>query len=850
MKVRVSFTDDAGNPETTMTSPETAVVAARALPSSGPFSLKSARTLNLAAANLHPAALWSDGATLWVLDRNDDKIYAYNLATRQSQADRDITLANGDPNGLYSDGVTMWVLDSQTSKIHAYDLVTGEIRQDKDIRLDVTQLGPQSDLVERCDHLGRGWPRRQTLCIRPDHRGAPARSGNDRRNERCRQRGGSSTCGRMASPCGSLTLYYDKIYAYDLASGARQPDLEFPKLYGTNGGSFAPTGIWSDGATMWVADNYQFKIFAYRMPENPSLKSLQLQGVEVDFSPYRFNYETRETRTTATTTVSTTAVWPNSTVDISPEDADSNTAGHQVDLSPGENAITIVVANGDDTRTYSVAIRRTSFDRLSGDASLESLTLGGVNLGTFDSATLQYTTGVANGVTETTVSVTPADEHARVVIDPEDADDASEGHQIVLAEGSNTITVSVESSDGSAELSYVVTINRSSDAASGWNALKDIELSGAHPLLTGSDFRPSGIWSDGTTIWVGHGPEWVPPIYVDPRLYAFNLASGTRQSSKDVAIPGRTRVRGLWSDRTTIWVADWSEGKLLGVDLTTGDHDSNVDIDTVSVSGNYYPWGIWSNGETIWVVEGRGGRILAYDLATGSRQPDRDLDINAAHGRSTRSSGVWTKGEIIGNASPTGIWSDGITIWVADSWDAKIYAYNLASGSRHPELDFDTLADAGNLWPQGIWSDGKTMWVVDDEADKVFAYHMPNNPASGLPTISTTAEVGQMLTADTSSIVDSDGLANVVYQYQWLSDDGSTVTEIAGATGSTYTLQADDVGATITVKVSFSDDLDNPESLTSSATGIVSFAIQQQTADSSATGRADNQRHGRRSGRC
>ena len=94
-------------------------------------------------------------------------------------------------------------------------------------------------------------------------------------------------------------------------------------------------------------------------------------------------------------------------------------------------------------------------------------------------------------------------------------------------------------------------------------------------------------------------------------------------------------------------------------------------------------------------------------------------------------------------------------------------------------------------------------------------------PATGAPTINGTAQVGQTLTADTSNIADSDGLANVVYQYQWLSDDGSTVTEISGATGSTYTLQATDEGAAIKVQASFADDADNQESLTSSATNSV-----------------------------
>ena len=99
-----------------------------------------------------------------------------------------------------------------------------------------------------------------------------------------------------------------------------------------------------------------------------------------------------------------------------------------------------------------------------------------------------------------------------------------------------------------------------------------------------------------------------------------------------------------------------------------------------------------------------------------------------------------------------------------------------------------------------------------------------NNAATGVPTISGTAEVGEMLTADASNIGDSDGLTNVVYQYQWLADDGSSVTEISGATGATYTLQATDEAATIKVQVSFSDDLDNEESLISAAVGPVAAA--------------------------
>ena len=93
-----------------------------------------------------------------------------------------------------------------------------------------------------------------------------------------------------------------------------------------------------------------------------------------------------------------------------------------------------------------------------------------------------------------------------------------------------------------------------------------------------------------------------------------------------------------------------------------------------------------------------------------------------------------------------------------------------------------------------------------------------NNPATGAPAITGTAQVGEMSTADTSGIADADGLTNVSYSYQWIANDGTSDTEITSATDSTYTLVAADEGQTIKVKVSFADDADNEETLTSTAT--------------------------------
>ena len=98
-----------------------------------------------------------------------------------------------------------------------------------------------------------------------------------------------------------------------------------------------------------------------------------------------------------------------------------------------------------------------------------------------------------------------------------------------------------------------------------------------------------------------------------------------------------------------------------------------------------------------------------------------------------------------------------------------------------------------------------------------------NSPATGRPSITGTAQVGQTLTADTSGIADADGLSGVTYNYQWLS---SRDTEIQGATDATYILQASDEGKTIKVRVSFTDDAGNEETLTSAATAAVTTVVK------------------------
>ena len=154
--------------------------------------------------------------------------------------------------------------------------------------------------------------------------------------------------------------------------------------------------------------------------------------------------------------------------------------------------------------------------------------------------------------------------------------------------------------------------------------------------------------------------------------------------------------------------------------------------------------------------------------------------------------------------------------WIAGTTDISG-----ATGSSYAPL----VADLGKTIKVRVtFMDGAiNVETLTSEATAAVA-PKPNTPATGLPTISGTAQVGDTLTADISGIGDADGLDNVGYSYQWLADD----TEIAGATDPTYTLVADDVGKAIRVRVSFFDDENNPETLTSEATAT---AVTPLTAE-------------------
>ena len=112
------------------------------------------------------------------------------------------------------------------------------------------------------------------------------------------------------------------------------------------------------------------------------------------------------------------------------------------------------------------------------------------------------------------------------------------------------------------------------------------------------------------------------------------------------------------------------------------------------------------------------------------------------------------------------------------------------------------------------------------DSDPFTVYHTltvlnVNDVPTGSVTIAGTPREAEVLTAS-NTLADADGLGPI--SYQWKRDDVA----ISGATNSTYTLVQADVGSTITVTASYTDQGGTNESVTSAATTAVVDATGNQ----------------------
>ena len=320
-------------------------------------------------------------------------------------------------------------------------------------------------------------------------------------------------------------------------------------------------------------------------------------------------------------------------------------------------------------------------------------------------------------------------------------------HTVSVDVGSNVIPVVVTGHDDTSA-TYTVIVHRCRSST----CSTDATLNG----LTVSPYDIEDFTSDGTLFIVAH-PNSVETATVRATptpgataVIEFNgavrSASGTTASA-DVPLvagdrvpvritvkaehPSQTSTRRIYLDRGSVdpggWnvVKDveaafsggiWSDGETLWGANTGPRRLDAVDLDTgspvtsrafSSLPGTSSSGGVVGHGNTLWVVDSVQDKLVAYDHTTRQRKADSDIDLDDV------------------NSSPRGATSDGEFIYVAndgitDATD-RVYAYRISDGAFVPE---NTIRLTNTGRPAGAWTDGTTIWVVNQATNILNAYNL------------------------------------------------------------------------------------------------------------------------------
>ena len=564
---------------------------------------------------------------MWVVngDPADYKIYAYDMATKDQDSDKDLdtlVTANNSPTALWSDGTTMWISDLDLSSMYAYKMSDKSRDSGKDITIQAT---------------------------------------------------GSNAVGRIAS-----------------------------------------NSAWSDGATLWVSDGGDSEIMSFNMtapaaPQNLVIDDAAHRHIDISWDK---SLITAVTKYQYRLSSDNKATWLLDWADV-PE-SDGNTTGYRIQGLSGNTGYVIQLRavtsrGGGAAAELTVSTAETA----NTDARASSFILNGIPIPRWNPDAQTHYHGVGSTVSRITIEtkmVDPRSQGGHLNLGDVDVD--TDGHQIDLQTGVNEVRFFTVSESGSQQRTYHVWINRGVDTDFGLNGAGDF-----HNLGSREDIEPTGIWSDGETMWL-----------VDQegdKVHAYNMTTKVRDPDKDfdtLSDAGNIHADGIWSDGETMWVGDIS-GKVFAYDMDTKARKTTQEFlvnQSDPSGGAAHINGLWSDGETMWVVDGTEGYISALKLSDKSREPHKDFDLRG-----------------VLYALDADIWSDGSTMWVGGNFRRSmgvttdyVFAYSMRTKERDTTKDFvpDDMFGADEK-ASSLWSDGTTMWSTpakhNNEIYAIYSYNMP-----------------------------------------------------------------------------------------------------------------------------
>ena len=329
-----------------------------------------------------------------------------------------------------------------------------------------------------------------------------------------------------------------------------------------------------------------------------------------------------------------------------------------------------------------------------------------------------------------------------------------------------------------------------------------------------------------------------------PRQLILKYGSTVHQQGGEVKVTNEREVNGqrLWG------VFDLRDGSVYSI--ASGRLEINVNADKIKLRDSddstqgYIDFNDGSSGEIYFeflsheeiqaYVESGGIRINGNKVTSSF---DSRFTYNTAakvlrlqNTRVPTITGAMTQGETI-NADTTGILDTKGGVVAPEKFSYQWFRADDAIVEATAPTYMLAPEDANqriSLTVHFLDSNGTKEILTSTETEPV--QNINDDPGGSLRLNSYFPPVGRTLTANITGITDLDGLPGDPdsFRYQWYRDDSP----IATATASSYTLGDDDLGASISLSVSYTDAGLNMESLTSRAT----YAVHKRPEDPNGTG--------------
>jgi hypothetical protein len=194
--------------------------------------------------------------------------------------------------------------------------------------------------------------------------------------------------------------------------------------------------------------------------------------------------------------------------------------------------------------------------------------------------------------------------------------------------------------------------------------------------------------------------------------------AGAGFSDGDASVARFNSPAGMWTDGANIYVADWANSRIRKVVAATGATTTLAGStfgfqDATGTAARFaLPKALWGDGVNLYVADNGNNRIRKIVIATGV------VTTLAGSGASAWADGYGTAAAFRG---PAGIWGDGTSLYVSDSFNNVIRKINLATtevttpaGAPGVFGSFDGTGSAARFYnPAEIWGDRSTLFVAD-----------------------------------------------------------------------------------------------------------------------------------------